>query len=286
MIFLITLWRSSYTLEHFKKVSMKGESKTILVPTDFSQVAEYALQHAVRVSGVVKEPITILHIVKSDADKAEAEVKLEKTVRGIKEKYGVDIIPVIRTGNIFTDISLVADEVQASFVVMGSSTIKEMDENKVSWVLKVITSCKVPFITIQEPPVNKRYDEVVFPVDFTLENQEKHKWISYFSDFYLSRFHLVKPKTSDPELLAKIDINMASARRFLDQKGAKFIEYTVPGLKPYEQEILSLAANIRADLIILMTTPLDQEGRFMVDPMEQYILANADHIPVMCINPR
>jgi nucleotide-binding universal stress UspA family protein len=79
---------------------------------------------------------------------------------------------------------------------------------------------------------------------------------------------------------------MASARRFLDQKGAKFIEYTVPGLKPYEQEILSLAANIRADLIILMTTPLDQEGRFMVDPMEQYILANADHIPVMCINPR
>ncbi|HOY73489.1 MAG TPA: universal stress protein, partial [Tenuifilaceae bacterium] len=186
----------------------------------------------------------------------------------------------------FTDIALVADEVQASFVVMGSSTIKEMDENKVSWVLKVITSCKVPFITIQEPPVNKRYDEVVFPVDFTLENQEKHKWISYFSDFYLSRFHLVKPNTTDPELLAKIDINMASARRFLDQKGAKSVEYTVPGLKPYEQEILSLAANIRADLIVLMTTPLDSEGRFTVDPMEQYILANAGHIPVMCINPR
>ena len=265
---------------------MKGESKTILVPTDFSQVAEYALQHAVRVSGVVKEPITILHIVKAEADKAEAEARLEKIVRGTKEKYGVDITPVVRVGNIFTDIALVADEVQASFVVMGSSTIKEMDENKVSLVLKVITSCKVPFITIQEPPVNKRYDEVVFPVDFTLENQEKHKWISYFSDFYLSRFHLVKPNTTDPELLAKIDINMASARRFLDQKGAKSVEYTVPGLKPYEQEILSLAANIRADLIVLMTTPLDSEGRFTVDPMEQYILANAGHIPVMCINPR
>ncbi len=117
---------------------MKGESKTILVPTDFSQVAEYALQHAVRVSGVVKEPITILHIVKAEADKAEAEARLEKIVRGTKEKYGVDITPVVRVGNIFTDIALVADEVQASFVVMGSSTIKEMDEIKFSWVSRCL----------------------------------------------------------------------------------------------------------------------------------------------------
>jgi nucleotide-binding universal stress UspA family protein len=52
---------------------------------------------------------------------------------------------------------------------------------------------------------------------------------------------------------------MASARKFLDQKGAKYIEYTVPGVKSYDQEILEMAVNIRADLIVLMTTPLDKE---------------------------
>ncbi|MGD9977851.1 MAG: universal stress protein [Bacteroidales bacterium] len=265
---------------------MKGTKKTILVPTDFSNVADYAVQHAVRVSNVVKEPISILHIVQSDGEFNVAQEKLNSVVAHVKEKYGVGMTPVIRRGSIFTDIARVADELDASIVIMGSSTIREMDESKVSWVLKVITSCKVPFITIQEPPVNKRYDDVAFPIDFTVENREKHEWISYFADYYLSRFHLIKPNITDPELLAKIDINMASARKFLDQKGARYFEYTVPGEKPYNEEILRMAVNIRADLIVLMTTPLDVEGKFVVDPLEQYVLANAGHIPVMSVNPR
>ncbi|BDX37728.1 universal stress protein UspA [Tenuifilaceae bacterium CYCD] len=264
---------------------MKGTNKTILVPTDFSKVAEYALQHAVRVSNVVKEPISILHIVQSENEVEVAKEKLNVLIATTKEKYGIEITPIVRIGSIFIDIAKVANEINASIVIMGSSTIKDMDESRVSWTLKVITSCKVPFVTIQEPPVNKRYDDVVFPIDFTTENREKHQWISYFCDYYLSRFHLIKPNTTDPELLAKIDINMASARKFLDQKGAKYIEYTVPGIKSYDQEILEMAVNIRADLIVLMTTPLDKEGEFIVDPLEQHILANARHIPVMSINP-
>lgn len=264
---------------------MKGTNKTILVPTDFSKVAEYALQHAVRVSNVVKEPISILHIVQSENEVEVAKEKLNAVIATTKEKYGIEITPIVRIGSIFIDIAKVANEINASIVIMGSSTIKDMDESRVSWTLKVITSCKVPFVTIQEPPVNKRYDDVVFPIDFTTENREKHQWISYFCDYYLSRFHLIKPNTTDPELLAKIDINMASARKFLDQKGAKYIEYTVPGVKSYDQEILEMAVNIRADLIVLMTTPLDKEGEFIVDPLEQHILANARHIPVMSINP-
>lgn len=264
---------------------MKGTNKTILVPTDFSKVAEYALQHAVRVSNVVKEPISILHIVQSENEVEVAKEKLNAVIATTKEKYGIEITPIVRIGSIFIDIAKVANEINASIVIMGSSTIKDMDESRVSWTLKVITSCKVPFVTIQEPPVNKRYDDVVFPIDFTTENREKHQWISYFCDYYLSRFHLIKPNTTDPELLAKIDINMASARKYLDQKGAKYIEYTVPGVKSYDQEILEMAVNIRADLIVLMTTPLDKEGEFIVDPLEQHILANARHIPVMSINP-
>ena len=265
---------------------MKGTSKTILVPTDFSKVAEYALQHAVRVSNVVKEPISILHIVQSEAQVNEAKQKLAEIIAGVKEKYGIEPNPIVRIGSIFVDIAKVANEINASIVIMGSSTIREMDESRVSWTLKVITSCKVPFVTIQEPPVNKRYDDVVSPIDFTTENREKHEWISYFCDYYLSRFHLIKPNVTDPELLAKIDINMASARKFLDQKGAKYVEYTTPGVKPYDQEILEMAVNIRADLIVLMTTPLDKEGEFVVEPLEQYILANARHIPVMSVNPQ
>lgn len=260
--------------------------KSILVPTDFTEVAWYALQHAVRVSEVVKEPIYILHCVTDEKNLAEARSKMATLIDSVKDKYSILPHSIVKVGNYMTDIASAADEIDASMVIMGSSTVKEMDEKKVSWVLKLITSCNVPFITIQEPPVNKRYDDIVFPVDFTPQNREKHEWISYFCDYYLSRFHIIKPNTSDPRLMANIDLNLASAKKFLEAKGAKYVEYTVPGIKKYEEEILDMAVNIRADLIIIMTTPTDKDGKFIVEPEEQYILAHAGHIPVMSINPR
>ncbi|MHC1703212.1 MAG: universal stress protein [Tenuifilaceae bacterium] len=264
---------------------MKGLKKTILVPTDFTKVADYALQHAVRVSSVVHEQLMLMHIVDSEDKVAEAQAKLDLVAKDTFSKYNLLPTILVRVGNIFVDIANVADEVNASMVIMGSHRIKEKSTISDSIALKVITSSRVPFITIQEPPINKRYDEIVFPIDYTAENIEKHTWISYFCDYYLSRFHLIKPSVSDPKLQAKIDLNMASARKFLDERGAKYYVYTVMGKKPYAEEILEMAANIRADLIVIMTTKVANEQTFTVEPNELFIISNADYIPVMSINP-
>jgi len=101
----------------------------------------------------------------------------------------------------------------------------------------------------------------------------------------VSRFHLIKPNITDPKLLAKVDMNMASARRYLDEKGARYYVYTVMGKKPYAEEVLEMAANIRADLIVIMTTKVSDKSTYVVDPHEQYIISNASYIPVMSINP-
>lgn len=264
---------------------MNSLKKTILVPTDFTQVADYALQHAVRVSSVVHEEITLLHIVQTDDKIAEAKEKIEELVKDTKSKFNIQPASIVRCGNILVDIAKVAEEINSSMVIMGSHRIKSESTLNDSVALAVIKSCKVPFITIQEPPINKRYDEIVFPIDFTAENIEKHGWISYFCDYYVSRFHLIKPNITDPQLLAKVDMNMASARRYLDEKGARYYVYTVEGKKPYAEEVLDMAANIRADLIVIMTTKVIDKPTYVVEPHEQYIISNASYIPVMSINP-
>ena len=265
---------------------MKSNSnKTILVPTDFTEVAGFALQHAIRVSNVVKEPITLLHIVNDQNQLKAMQDKIDLLASENQSKHSVIVKGLVRNGSIFTDIARTANELNTSMVIMGSHSIKGKPSINDTHVLKVISQSKVPFITIQEPPVNKRYDDIVFPVDFTSENREKHTWISYFCDYYISTFHLIKPSTDNPELRAKVDLNMASAQRWLDEKGAKYHIYTVKGEKPYEQEVLGLAVNIRADLIVIMTTKNSDNNEFLVEPHEQYIIANAGHIPVMSINP-
>ncbi len=265
---------------------MKKSKKTILVPTDFLTVSGYALQHAVNVAQVVNEKVTLLHVVQSQAEVENAKAKLENLAKETFQKY--NLLPgfIVAVGDIITEIARVSSELDASMVIMGSESIKGKDVLTETRTLKVITSSKVPFITIQEPPINRRYDDIVFPVDFTVENKEKHAWISYFSDYYVSRFHLIKPNVSDPELIAKLDLNMASAIRYLDEKGAKYEVYTVPGKKPYALEVLEMAVNIRADLIVIMTTKIPEDSSFVLEPHEQYIIGFAAHIPVLSINPR
>jgi nucleotide-binding universal stress UspA family protein len=265
---------------------MSNSKKTILVPTDFTQVADYALQHAVRVASVVHENVTLLHIVDTPDKVDEAKAKIDHLATETSSKY--DILPttIVKQGDIFIDIAKVAEEINSSMVIMGSHRIKSESTLNDSIALRVITSSKVPFITIQEPPINKRYDEIVFPVDFTAENIEKHSWISYFCDYYVSRFHLIKPNITDPKLLAKVDMNMASARRYLDEKGARYYVYTVAGKKPYAEEVIDMAANIRADLIVIMTSKANDNSSYIVEPHEQYIISNASYIPVMSINPQ
>lgn len=266
--------------------SMERSKKNILVPTDFSKVADYALQHAVRVSEVVGEAITLLHVVSSKIEVEEVSERINKVVAQIEQKYSIKPDAIVAIGDIPTEIARVSEEICASLVIMGSESVKGKDNLSGLRTLDVITKAKVPFVTIQEPPINRRYDDIVFPVDFTVENKEKHGWISYFCDFYVSKFHLIKPNVSDPELVAKVDLNMASAVRYLDERGAKYTVYTVPGVKAYQEEVLDLAVNIRADLIVIMTTKVNDNSNYKLEPHEEYIIGNAGHIPVMSINPR
>ncbi|HPX07080.1 MAG TPA: hypothetical protein PLC17_14165, partial [Tenuifilaceae bacterium] len=62
--------------------------------------------------------------------------------------------------------------------------------------------------------------------------------------------------------------------------------YTVPGKKQYAEEVLDAAVNIRADLIVIMTTKASANGEYTMQPQEQYIIGNARHIPIMSINAR
>lgn len=264
---------------------MKESKKNILVPTDFSRVADYALQHAVRVSEVVGESVTLLHVVSNASEVDAATEKLNQIAESTFQKYSIKPKVSVAVGEIPEEIARVSEEINASLVIMGSMSVKGKENLSGLRTLSVITKAKVPFVTIQEPPINRRYDNIVFPIDFTVENKEKHGWISYFCDFYVSKFHLIKPNISDPELVAKIDLNMASAVRYLDEKGAKYSIYTVPGQNSYQEEILDLAVNIRADLIVIMTAKVTDKSTYVLEPHEQFIVGNAGHIPVMSINP-
>jgi hypothetical protein len=58
------------------------------------------------------------------------------------------------------------------------------------------------------------------------------------------------------------------------------------GENDFGKETISYAKSIDADAIMLMTTRDIGFTDYVLGAQEQYIIANSERIPVICINPR
>jgi nucleotide-binding universal stress UspA family protein len=268
---------------------MEEHQKLIIVPWDFTHVAEYALAHAVKISRMIGNEICLLHIVDSNINAKEAAAKKNQLSRITEEnvkKFNLPITFFISKGSIFTAIADFAHKRDASLVVMGTHGIKGMQKLTGSWALKVIAKSKVPFIVVQDAPADQeRYHNIVFPIDFRNENKEKIKMAIFMGKYFDSKIHILQNVTTDKSLLKKTNINMNFSVKYLIQNN---IEYEIHDLPKGDlaQQTIDFAQKINADLILIMTTKNITFADYMLGAQEQYIIANSSKIPVCCVNPK
>lgn len=268
---------------------MEEPKKLIVVPWDFSHVAENALAHAVKISRMVNNDICLLHIVSSGiTPKAYAEktTHLKRLIEENGRKYNVPIVYHISKGSIFSAIAEFANEKEANLVVMGTHGMKGMQKLTGSWALKVIVKSKIPFIVVQDPPADQeRYHNIVFPVDFRGENKEKIKMAIFMGKYFDSKVHMVVSVSTDKNILKKTKTNLNFAIKYLIQNNIDYEIHDMPKGKIAEQTI-DFAQKINSDLILIVTTKNITFADYLVGATEQYIIANSSRIPVCCVNPK
>ena len=77
---------------------------TVLVPNDFTEAAEYAMEHAAKVVKIFNGEVHMLHVISKEKEREKAQEKLDEMGGAASEKYGVPYKSIIRKGNIFDDI--------------------------------------------------------------------------------------------------------------------------------------------------------------------------------------
>lgn len=268
---------------------MEKEKEKIVVPWDFSPVAENALLHAVKISRMVNNVVVLLHIIDRGIKTPEyraKEDKLKIICEESERRYDVGFEYVMVPGSIFNAIAEYVNDNEANLVVMGTHGLKGMQKLTGSWALKVLVGSKVPFIVVQDPPGNmEKYSDLVFPVDFRQENKEKLKMAIFLGKYFDSKVHILKAVPGDKSLLKKTNINLNFAVKFLMQNNIEYEIHELPKGNLAKQTI-EFANEIKADLILIMTTKNITVADYMLGAQEQYIIANSSRIPVCCINPR
>jgi len=268
---------------------MEESQKLVVVPWDFTVVAENALAHAVKIGRMIGSPITLLHIVDHDISESrmgEKKILLDHVCTENSKKYNIQLSPAIVKGSIFTHIAEFVNEKGASLVVMGTHGMKGMQKLTGSWALKVIVKSKVPFIVVQDPPTDQeRYHKILFPVDFKTENKEKIRMAIFMGKYFDSKIHFLVATTTDKALLKKTNININFAIKYLIQNNIEYEIHKEPRGN-MAQQTLDFAQKINADLILIMTTKNITMADYVMGASEQYIIANSSKIPVCCVNPK
>ncbi len=258
----------------------------ILVPTDFTEVAHTAINHAVELAKTTETSVVILHVVKDEesknqiASKLEAEVELANKIEG-----DVAVKSLIKVGNIFDDIGDAAKEVNASLIVMGTHGASGWQKLTGSKALKVITNSSVPFIVVQKEVMRESgYDCIITPMDLHNETKQKLEIVAEIAKYFNSEVHIVTPKETDKFLMHKLNGNIAWAKKYLTQKGIKNTAHIVEKKGEFVSQMLTIASKVDADLISIMN--LQKNSLFgMLSNYEQEIITNSQQIPVLCVNP-
>lgn len=267
---------------------MSDEKKKILVPTDFTKVADCAMNHAMKLAERTNGEVFLFHVVDKPAHIDEAMTKLTMEVgRARVWSANVTVTPLVRVGSVYEDIGVAAAEIGATLIIMGTHGMRGMQFITGSRALRVITNSTVPFIVVQERNVKEAgYRDIVVPMDLHKETRHKLTLVADMAQYFKSRVHLVVAKESDEFLHNQLVNHMKFANTYLKGRGVEHESAILDeGSDDFVKGVIRYAVKVDADLIAIVN--MLQESLFGVlgVPNEQEIITNEPMIPVMCMNP-
>ena len=270
------------------------DSNLILVPTDFTEVAGFAIQHASELAKLFNKTICLLHVVETglletgrskEQKEEEALAKLKQAADTNHKSSGIETTFIARRGNIFDTIGSVADELNAALVVMGTHGVIGMQHVVGSKALRVITNANRPFVVVQKKAMLAHgYKSIILPIDFSRETKQKLVWAVELAKVFKSFLHILADHESDEYAARAVNNNIAYAENYLRERGCAF-EVTKAPKGDFTKETIAFAKSKQADLIIIMTNQEKEFSHYIIGPYEQNVIANNEAIPVMTLNP-
>lgn len=242
--------------------------KKILVPTDFSKHAEYALKVAAQIAKKNNSEIILLHmlelpssgndLVNTSHDIPELMLFKNAAVNKLDALMNSSILDGIKATRIiqfemaFDGILNHSKTENVDLIVMGSHGAKGFEEMFIgSNTEKVVRNSDIPVLVIKKEEDNFNADNLVFASDFADEIKKPFQDLVAFANKFDSHIHLVNINTPNNFKSTRV------AQKIMDDFAA---EFTMNKFSTYiyndinvEKGILNFAKDIKADVIGMST---------------------------------
>ncbi|NRD23944.1 universal stress protein [Winogradskyella litoriviva] len=272
--------------------------KKIIVPIDFSEHSEFALEAAASLAQKFGSELIVLHMLElsnavissaSDTLSQEAVFYLkmaeQKFETFLDKPYLKDIkvTPIVKHFKVWSEVNDVADEHNANLIIMGSQGASGIKEVLIgSNTEKVVRHSDVPVLVIKHNPILLDFENVVFACDFSEEAVEPYLNAKSTFNKLGAKMHLVYVNSPDGNFKSSSEIDKKVADFLKRADGNVDNLNTVNVVSDYsiEKGILNFANVIGADLIAVATHGRKGLSHFFEGSVSEDI-ANHSTLPVM-----
>lgn len=273
---------------------MPDKKNLILIPTDFSEACDNAIDHGVEIAKIYEAEVCILHVINKDTKlymqknaftEEDLKKRLDVLAKGISNNHKINVNVIIRQGSIFSEINKVALEISAGLMVLGTQGKTGFQKLIGGFAMRIILHSPVPVIVVQKRGLGNGYKNIVFPVNESIEFEQKVEWAGKLDFAFDSKIHIFKFKETNPEYLQSINKVTTQITSQLKEKGIDYVEVEAAHESNFSKQLLEYAVSNSADLIMIMTNNDEFEPSFILGAPEEKLIYNPSQIPVLCINP-
>lgn len=284
-----------------KPLEMSTDKQHIIVPIDFSEQSTIALSQTYNLARMSQADITLLHVIDEalfssilhvftndnheELLRAGIQAKLNELAKDAQSKSGLTFHTRIETGKIYEVVTSVASELNAAFIVMGTSGETSIKKKFIgSNAIRVISDAHCPVITIKGKQHRAGCNTIVLPLDLSKETKEKVVKCVEIARFFNSTIKVMTVvDTKDEFLLNKLERQMDQVVDFIKTENlscsGEFYQH-----KDISEGVLEYAGKVNADLIMIMTQKELEWTEYFIGTESQQIINNSE-VPVCSIRP-
>lgn len=252
----------------------------ILVPTDFSKQADFALDLAHQLALEMNAEIELLHVLdvpegerfagmenisftgESSGNAGMDDLYFYKLVQKSKEKLekvmnrpelqGISMFEKIQTGSVYRQIYEETEKGLIDFIVMGTSGTSNWEEDLVGTnAEKVVRRATCPVITVRNRVKLTQIKNIAFASDFKHNHEKLVDLIKKVVNMIGAKLHLVKVNT--PSHFENDKINYAVIKNYAKENKIEDYELHVYNFEDEEDGIISFTEQFGMDMIIMAT---------------------------------
>lgn len=249
--------------------------KKILVPTDFSKTAMYAVDVAADIARKSGAQLTLLHVIEEvsgDSINVEGEVAAGsnwedrlftlKLIERAKKQMAklvddpkladVKVKTALRVGTPYHGMNAIITENKVDLVVMGTAGRSDLEHMIIgSNTEKVVRTSNCPVLTVHNKPASKDFKDIVYATSLDKDEEVFSRIIRNTQKIYDSTVHLVRINT--PGNFQRDVVVKKYMQDFARKLQLKNFTINVFNDISEEEGIIYFADSINADLIAMAT---------------------------------